>query len=176
MAPAAEDGVPAGPYVAGMNRKLVWLAPMVAAAGSVPALAASHPARPPRVLTLTAVIDAASVHTTDVGRKGPSAGDLTVYSATLRRGSHTVGRLEGYTVAADPRYQGDVRTAYLVLRDGTVAVVGGGQSGAPGVGRPDSRVYDAIVGGTGRYTGAGGWVGARDLNDTTQRMTLHFTR
>jgi hypothetical protein len=64
----------------------------------------------------------------------------------------------------------------LVLNDGTVAVVGGGQSDAPGVGRPDSRIYDAIVGGSGRYAGAGGWVSVRDVNDSVQMMTLHFTR
>jgi len=127
-------------------------------------------------LTLKVLLDPKSAHNLDVSPKGPSAGDMAVYSATLTRGGRTVGRLEGETIAADPRYQGDVSTQYLVLGDGTVAIVGGGQSGAPGVGRPDSRIFDAIVGGSGRYAGAGGWVSVKDLSDSVELMTLHFTR
>jgi hypothetical protein len=130
----------------------------------------------PSALTLTIVQDPRAAHVADAPPKGPSAGDVYVYSATIRSGGRVVGRLEGTTTAADSKYQGDVSTQYLVLHDGTIAIVGGGQSGAPGVGRPDNRIYDAVVGGTGRYAGAGGWVGARDISDTTELMTLHFTR
>jgi hypothetical protein len=126
--------------------------------------------------TLRITLDRGSVHNTDVGPRGASPGDTFVYSATIRDRNTVVGRLEGTVVAADPRYRGDISTRYLVLNDGTVAVVGGGQSDAPGVGRPDSRIYDAIVGGSGRYAGAGGWVSVRDVNDSVQMMTLHFTR
>lgn len=125
-------------------------------------------------LRLRVVFDVKASHNTDVGRKGPSAGDQFVYSATLHHAGRVVGRLEGITTAADNRYQGDVTTQYFVLRDGTVAVVGGGQSGAPGVGRPDSKIYDAIVGGTGRYVDAGGWVTAHDLGPKSESVTLHL--
>lgn len=121
-------------------------------------------------------LDPKSVHTTDYPPKGPSAGDVFVYSATLREAGHVVGRLEGSTTAADPKYRGDISTQYYVLHDGTVAVQGGGQSGAPGVGRPDSRIFDTIVGGTGDFTGVGGWVSGRDINETTEVVTLHFRR
>jgi hypothetical protein len=130
----------------------------------------------PSARTLTIVQDPGAAHVTDTPPKGPSAGDLYVYSATIRSGDQVVGRLEGTTIAADSKYQGDVSTQYLALHDGTIAIVGGGQSGAPGVGRPDNRIYDAVVGGTGRYAGAGGWVRAEDISATTELMTLHFTR
>jgi len=121
-------------------------------------------------------LDPKSTHTTDYRPKGPSAGDVLVYSATLREAGKVVGRLEGTITAADPKYQGDISSQYFVLHDGAVAVQGGGQSGAPGVGRPDSRIFDTIVGGTGRFTGVGGWVSARDVNETTEIVTLHFRR
>jgi hypothetical protein len=127
-------------------------------------------------LRLRVTLDPKSTHLTDYAPKGPSVGDVFVYSATLRDAGHVVGRLEGSSTAADPRYQGDISTQYFVLHDGTVAVQGGGQSGAPGVGRPDSRIFDAIVGGTGEFTGVGGWVSGRDVNQTTEIVTLHLRR
>jgi hypothetical protein len=127
-----------------------------------------------RDLKLTVVFDPRAGHSTDVRPKGPSAGDTFVYSATIKHGTRVIGRLEGVTIAADTRYQGDVSTQYFVLKHGTVAVVGGGQSGAPGVGRPDSKIFDAVVGGTGDYTGAGGWVTARDVDDRTELLNLHL--
>jgi hypothetical protein len=154
---------------------LMVVAVVVVAAGLV-GLGSASGSPAASSLTLTAVLDVKATHATDVAPKGPSAGDTHVYSATLRRGGRVVGRLEGVTTAADPLYEGDVSTQYLVLTDGTVAIVGGGQSGAPGVGRPDSKIFDAIVGGTGRYAGASGWITAEDVNDTTELMTLHFTR
>jgi hypothetical protein len=126
-------------------------------------------------LILTVRFDPASAHSLDVGPKGPSVGDIHVYSATLRRAGRTVGRLEGEGIDADPKYDGVLETQYLVLDDGTIAIVGGGQSGAPGVGRPDNKIFDSIVGGSGRYAGAGGWVSVKDLSDAVEQMTLHFT-
>lgn len=145
------------------------------AAGKRPKDAVTAVAAPQtQVLRLRVVFDVRASHNTDVGKNGPSAGDQFVYSATLHHAGHVVGRLEGVTTAADNRYQGDVSTQYFVLRHGTVAVVGGGASGAPGVGRPDSEIFDAIVGGTGRYVDAGGWVSAHDLGPKSESVTLHF--
>jgi hypothetical protein len=129
----------------------------------------------PGALILQLAFDPSASHTTDVAPKGPSAGDMYIYSATIKRDGKVVGRLEGTTVAADNTYQGDVSTQYLALSDGTVAIVGGGQSGAPGVGRPDDQIDDSIVGGSGRYAGAGGWVTVKDLGRNVEQMTLHFT-
>ena len=158
--------------------KLAVVAVLVCAAavGALVVLRTADGAPGVASLTMTVRFDPKSLHTLDLSPKGPSAGDMSVYSATLSRGGRPVGRLEGETTAADPLYQGDVSTQYLVLRDGTVAVVGGGQSGAPGVGRPDSRIFDSIVGGSGRFAGAGGWVTVKDISDSVELMTLHFTR
>jgi hypothetical protein len=152
--------------------------PTLCALGAGGAAATAHTghASSARTLKLTSTIDVHSVQTTDVGPSGPSAGDVSVYSATLRRGHRIVGRLEGTTTAADNRYQGDVKTEYLALHDGTIAIVGGGQSGAPGVGRPDSRILDAVVGGTGRYAGAGGSVSVKDVSDAVEVMTIRLTK
>lgn len=130
---------------------------------------------PRHEVTLLLTFDRHASHDTDVKPHGPSAGDTYVYSATIRRGGRVVGRLEGVTIAADDRYPGDVSTQYLALAGGTVAIVGGGQSGAPGVGRPDNRIYDSIVGGSGRYAGASGWVSAKDVRGGAEQMKLHFT-
>jgi hypothetical protein len=159
------------------RQAVLLLAVCALCAGGATAAASGrgHTARS-RVLTLTSVLDPRSVQTTDVGPKGPSAGDVTVFSAALRQGKRVVGRLEGTTTAADPKYQGDVKTEYLALHGGTIAIIGGGQSGAPGVGRPDSKILDSVVGGTGRYLGARGSVSARDISDTTERITLRLTR
>ena len=161
-----------------MNARVMGAAVVggVAAAIAIAGVGSSATSQSPAVLTLRVTQDPAAAHASDVSPKGPSAGDVYVYSATLRTSGHVVGRLEGTTTAADPKFQGDVSTQYLVLRDGTVAIVGGGQSGAPGVGRPDDRIYDAIVGGTGRYSGSGGWVSVKNVSDSTELMTLHFTR
>jgi hypothetical protein len=140
-------------------------------------LAVQADARPhhhTRVIKLRAVFDESSSHATDVSPTGPSAGDTFVYSATLHRGGHVVGRMEGVTTAADNRYQGDVSTQYYVLHRGTIAVVGGGQSGAPGVGRPDDKILDSVVGGTGAYFGARGSVTVRDLSPSTELITLRL--
>ena len=160
------------------SKPAVALAACAAAASAATLLAsagsAADAARPP--LTLTATFDRRSLHTTDAAPKGPSAGDVTVYSATLRRRGRIVGRLQGSTTAADPRYRGDVKTQYLTLSDGTIAIVGGGQNGAPGTVPRGTPIPDAIIGGTGRYAGAAGSVSGRDIDDTRMRMTLRFTR
>lgn len=162
----------------GRARRRAAVVLLLCALGAGGAVAAAHGGQSsaPRVLRLTATIDPHSIQTTDVGAHGPSAGDVTVYSATVRSGKTVVGRLEGATTAADPDYQGDVKTEYLALHDGTIAIVGGGQSGAPGVGRPDSKILDAVVGGTGRYVGAGGSVSVRDVSDMVMQMTLRLTK
>src|SRR3954452_5793286 len=127
-------------------------------------------------LRLRGTLDPKSTHFTDYAPKRPSVGDVFVYSATLREAGRVVGRLEGSSTAADQKYQGNISSQYFVLHDGTIAVHGGAQSGAPGVGRPDSRIFDAIVGGTGEFTGVGGWVSGRDVNETTEIVTLHLRR
>lgn len=159
-------------------QKLAWAitgAVFVGAVSFVVAAAGSSGSAT-RTLTLSLVQDSSAAHTNDAPPKGPSAGDVFVYSATVRKAGRVVGRLEGSTTAMDPKYQGDVSTQYLVLNDGTIAIVGGGQSGAPGVGRPDTKIYDSVVGGTGAYVGAGSWVSARNVSGTVEIMTIHLTR
>lgn len=162
-----------------MTRRTLLAAPAAVAAVALGAALAAGgaPAKaPPRTLTLTAVLDTQSVHTNDLAPEGPSAGDVTVYSASLRRGSRLVGRMQGQSTASDPRYRGNIKTQYLTLRDGTIAIVGGGQDGAPGTRPRGTAIPDAIAGGTGRYAGARGSVMGHDLDDRRLRLTLRFVR
>jgi hypothetical protein len=157
-------------------KRAAWFTAGITVTAALAAAGIASSSSSPSTLTLVVAFDKASAHDLDVAPKGPSAGDIQVYSAALRRGGRTVGRLEGETTAADPKYQGDLSTQYLALADGTIAIVGGGQSGAPGVGRPDDKIFDSVVGGTGRYAGVGGWVSVKDISDSVEQMTLHFTR
>jgi hypothetical protein len=139
------------------------------------AVATSTPAKPAtRTLTLKMTEDRSAAHTLDVPPKGLSTGDTFTYSGALRRGRRIVGRLEGIGTAADAKYKGNIGTQYFVLHDGTIAVIVGGQDGAPGVGRPDSRIWNAIAGGSGKYAGARGWVSGHDLPDGSVSMTFHL--
>jgi hypothetical protein len=159
-----------GWFVAALAGALAGGAIAVAGVGAAGTSSALAP------LTLTIAIDPSSVHSMDLAPKGPSSGDVNVYSGTIRRSGRVAGRVEGESTDADEKYEGNISSQYLVLADGTVAIAGGGQSGAPGVGRPDSKIYDAIVGGTGRYAGEGGWVSEKDISESVEQMTLHFTR
>jgi hypothetical protein len=132
----------------------------------------------PAVRTLTFILteDRSESYVIDNPPKGASGGDLFTYSLTARRHGRVVGRMEGMGTANDVKYRGNVKVQYLVLRDGTIAIVGGGQDGAPGVGRPDSRIWDAIVGGSGAYAGARGWVSGHDLADGSLSLTMHLIK
>lgn len=112
----------------------------------------------------------------DARPKGVSPGDITVFSADVLLGNRHAGRLEGTTVAIDPRYQGVTFSFVVYLPGGMLTLAGGGLTGhVPGL--PAHLPNDlAVTGGTGEYAGAHGVATLKNLGPTTQRLTLTLRR
>jgi hypothetical protein len=153
-----------------MLKRLLALAVVLAATA-----AAMHAGRASSASTTTYTVqlDKRSLVTAlDAKPKGPSSGDLTVFSSTVRDGTKTVGRMEGVTTAIDPRYEGVSFSFVLYLPAGTITLAGGGFNKHV-VGLPAHLPNDlAVTGGTGVYAAAGGTAALKDVNRTTQRLTL----
>jgi allene oxide cyclase len=96
----------------------------------------------------------------DLGTSGPSAGDLTVIAATLDDPAGSpIGRLRGVQTTITTDGVANVVQGELtyVLADGEVVVGGVSQQVAAGTGLvPGTAFARPILGGTGRYAGAGG--------------------
>lgn len=153
-----------------MSKRLLALAAVIAATA-----AAMHAglASSASTTTYTVQLDKRTLVTAlDVKPKGPSSGDLTVFSSTVRAGAKTVGRMEGVTTAIDPRYQGVSFSFVLYLPTGTITLAGGGfNKHVPGL--PAHMPNElAVTGGTGAYASAGGVAALKDVDQTTQRLTL----
>lgn len=100
---------------------------------------------------------------TDVGRPGPSPGDVRTFSLPLQTESgKPAGRLDGTTSITDQVTRGRqvreyrVGTVQLSLTDGNI-VASGVYTSAPRQWTPSpGGTHRPIVGGTGRYRGARG--------------------
>lgn len=157
-----------------LKRTLILVAAVTAVAVAVPLAAA--PAAPSGGLTLTATVDTHSTARVDARPKGESPGDLSIFSATLRRDGHPDGRAEFVQTLIDPRYQGLSIRATLLLGDGTIDLQGAGLNRQPpGGAKPSPQTDLAIVGGTGAYAGAAGTVHLVPVGHTTQRLELSFS-
>ena len=151
------------------NRMLIAVAVVAAAVAVVPYAGA----RTAGTTSYTVELDKASlVKSLDAKPKGPSPGDLTVFSATVRRDGRIAGRLESVTTAIDPRYQGVSFSMLLDLAGGTIVLQGGGFSAhVPGLTKEGANQL-AVTGGTGLYAAASGTATLRQLGPAKQRLTL----
>ena len=127
-----------------------------------------------RSLVLDVRFEKTSFVTDDVAPKGRSVGDTWVYSAAVTRAGAPFGRYEGVDVGVDGKIQGFVRTAMLLLSDGTIAVQGGGGNVGASGWKPGATENDdlAVVGGTGAYAGVRGTLRAVELSDPVMRFTI----
>jgi hypothetical protein len=155
-----------------MPKRMMLFAVAAAAVGSALPLAPA-PAASTGSFTLVASLDRHSMVRVDARPKGTSAGDVFVFSTSLRRSGRPDGRAEFVQTVVDPRYRGVSMRADLLLSDGTLELQGAGLSRrAPGGARPSSQTSMAIVGGTGAYSGAIGSVKLIPSGHTTQRLEI----
>lgn len=99
----------------------------------------------------------------DLGKSGPSHGDLAVFDSDLEfaDGGGEAGRLYGVQTSVDVTEGRRVQQAQITydLPDGQIVI--GGVSEGPAEGRglvEDQEFTRPIIGGTGEYAGAGGEV------------------
>lgn len=128
-----------------------------------------------RPLVLDVRFEKASFVTDDVAPKGRSVGDTWVYSGAVTRAGAPFGRYEGVDVGVDRKIQGFVRTAMLLLSNGTIAVQGGGGNVGAGGWKPGANDELAVVGGTGAYAGVRGTLRAVELSDPVMRFTIKLS-
>jgi hypothetical protein len=122
--------------------------------------------------TLTVSVKSRQTEVVDVGRKGPSQGDMRVVNAPLydESGTQKVGRLDLNCVATDPANKPNEKAnmaecAYTyTLQNGEISAQG--VSALP-------RALDAITGGTSKYAGVQGEVSVRTRGNTAV-ATFHF--
>lgn len=139
-----------------MLRRILIPAMAVAAVTSAVWLVSAS-AAPSGSFTLVASLDRHSLVRVDARPKGTTAGDVIVFSTSLRRDGKPDGRAEFVQTVVDPRYRGVSMRADLLLADGTLELQGAGLGRrAPGGARPSSETDMAVVGGTGAYAGARG--------------------
>ncbi|HKN93740.1 MAG TPA: hypothetical protein VJU60_05365 [Thermoleophilaceae bacterium] len=155
-----------------MLKRILIPAVAVAAVASAVSLA-SAPAAPSGSFPLLASLDRHSMVRVDARPKGTSAGDVFVFSTSLRRDGKPDGRAEFVQTVVDPRYRGVSMHADLLLADGTLELQGAGLSRrAPGGAKPSSETDMAIVGGTGAYAAANGSIKLVPVGRTTQRLEV----
>jgi hypothetical protein len=128
-----------------------------------------------RSLVLDVRLEKTSFVTDDVAPKGRSVGDTYTFSGSVTRANKPFGRYEDVDVSVDGKIQGFVRTAMLLLPDGTIAVQGGGGNVAANGWKPGANDELAVVGGTGAYAGVSGTLRPDDLSDSVMRLTIKLS-
>ncbi len=128
-----------------------------------------------RSLVLDVRFEKTSFVTDDAAPRGRSVGDTWVYSGAVTRAGAPFGRYEGVDVGVDGKIQGFVRTAMLLLADGTIAVQGGGGNVGANGWKPSANDELAVVGGTGAYAGVRGTLRAVELSDPVMRFTIKLS-
>ena len=126
-----------------------------------------------RSLVLDVRFEKRSLVTDDVAPKGRSVGDTYTFSGSITRAGKPFGRYEDVDFNIDRRIQGLVRTAMLLLSDGTLAVQGGGGNVGASGWKPGANLELAVVGGTGAYAGARGTVRVVELG-RVMRLTVQL--
>jgi hypothetical protein len=102
--------------------------------------------------------------------KGESAGDLSVFGGSLRSGGKAVGKFQAECVHVSSDHSQCSLTG--ALRGGQIAAVPAYGKGFSGT-EPVSRY--PIVGGTGTYQNARGYIVEQDSGPGSGRLTIHLT-
>ena len=102
--------------------------------------------------------------------KGDSPGDLGVLAGTLTRGGKAVGSYQGYCISITGPSNSECTFTYA-LADGQIVVTTGyGKfNGAA------NRSSSPIVGGTGAYSDARGWVDETETGDGSFHSVFHLS-
>jgi hypothetical protein len=133
--------------------------------------------------TLTVEVDQGpfeKIHLVDLGDPGPSAGDIRVFTGKGTSTGNTPVRTDWELVTIDHSDTSEIRNARatFVFGDGTDQLVFAGSATYPvGGGTLDKGVVvrRAVLGGTGRYAGATGWVETTHKPDDTWTHVFHLT-
>ena len=129
----------------------------------------------PGPLVLDTVFDPKSMVQLDNGKKGDSAGDVTLGAAALRRSGKPYGRLELVDYAVDAPYEGGMQFLTLFLPRGTLTVQGGGvNKKVPGAGRSGTTEEFAVTGGTSDYVGASGTIRVQHRDGGKDRIIVRL--
>jgi hypothetical protein len=157
-----------------MNKRTTAAA--IAAAGAVVALtalpASGHRAQVPGPIVLTGTQRSVDEKTIDLKPRGESVGDRMLSSETLRRDGKPVARVESECTLLDATLEGAQCSFTIMFHDGILIGQGASVSKPiPGLGTTDQRF--AVLGGTGRYTGASGSVDVQPTR-TGHRVTLQL--
>lgn len=158
-----------------MTAKRAIVAATVACAIALVAAGLSAGGGATRSLVLDVRFDKTSFVTDDVSPKGRSVGDTYVFSGSITRAGKPFGRYEDVDVTVDGKIQGVVRTAMLLLPDGTIAVQGGGGNVGASGWKPGANDALAVVGGTGAYAGVRGTLRAVELSEPVMRFTIKLS-
>ena len=159
----------------------VALVAAVAVAAFLPA--AGHTSSTQVVAVAHGPVTALNSQYIDLGTPGPSVGDVRTYYIPLTQKGKPAGYLTGTltTVAVDkPAVGMELRTSNLVFvigRDADQIVVGGVAAyaqTAPSV-ATRSAVTRPVIGGSGRFAGARGWVVSTHFADNTWTHVFHLT-
>jgi hypothetical protein len=117
----------------------------------------------PKTESLTVITGQTNRVTADNPPKGPSPGDLYTFVRTLfDEDNKQIGTLEGVSVTTPAKVRADgaehrISTIQFNLPDGTITIGGVFEVGSPGGAQPGAGgVTRAILGGTGKYSNAGG--------------------
>lgn len=149
------------------------LAPLVVAAAAIAiAVAASSGASASRgeVTTLHLTFQSSFNQTFEQPPKGESAGDLSVFGGSLRSGGKAAGKFQAECVHVSSNHSQCSLTG--ALPGGQIAAVPAYGKGFSGT-EPVSRY--PIVGGTGAYQSARGYIIEQDSGPGSGQLTIHLT-
>jgi len=121
-----------------------------------------------------------NIHLVDLGDEGPSAGDIRVFTATGTSAGNTPVRTDWELITIDHSATSEIRNARatFVFGDGADQLVFAGSATYPVDGGTLDKgvvVRRAVLGGTGRYAGATGWVETTHKADDTWTHVFHLT-
>lgn len=157
-----------------MKRILAFSVPLAVAATIALALAASASSGAAGsgrgATTLHLTFHTSFAQTFEQPPQGESAGDLSVFGGSLRSGGKAAGRFQAECVHVSSDHSQCSLTG--AVRGGQIAAVPAYGKGLSGT-QPVSRY--PIVGGTGSFQNARGYIVEQDTGPGSGRLTIHLT-